>query len=432
MSAVSRTIATTHLVRNRPPHRPPSAHRAALGVLGLSAFVVGTAEFVAVGVLDRIADGLHVSVTNVGLLVTAYALGVCVGGPSLTALTIRVPRRLLLCCALAVYAAANALAALAGSFAVLVAARAVAGAVHGLFVGVASTSRRYGGTGLGLAISRGLFVGVASAAAASLVGTERKGRAVAVVFGGIAAANLLGVPLATYAGHVMPWQSVFAGIAVLACVALCLTLAVLPQVENSGQGELRAQTRYVLTAPPLLALFTAVLLFCGQFTVFTLLGTYLQKVTGVSGSAVGGYLLVFGAAGTVGTLAGGRFADRDAGTTLRVAGVVLAADLAVLYAVGSEPAAVAVCLAVFGLFGFGLAPALQLRTIELAGPAGDLASTLGASAGNAGIAAGSAMAGWYGARYGVTGLPLAGAAICTLTLPLLWTLRRVRPTTADA
>ncbi|MFF0018925.1 MFS transporter [Streptomyces sp. NPDC005374] len=407
MSAASRTIATTHLVKNRPPHRTPSAHRAALGVLGLSAFVVGTAEFVAVGVLDRIADGLHVSVTAVGLLVTAYALGVCVGGPSLTALTIRVPRRLLLCCALAVYAAANALAALADSFAVLVTARAVAGAVHGL------------------------FVGVASAAAASLVGPERKGRAVAVVFGGIAAANLLGVPLATYAGHVMPWQSVFAGIAVLACVALGLTLAVLPRVENSGQGELRAQTRYVLTAPPLLALFTAVLLFCGQFTVFTLLGTYLQKVTGVSGSAVGGYLLVFGAAGTVGTLAGGRFADRDAGTTLRVAGVVLAADLAVLYAVGSEPAAVAVCLSVFGLFGFGLAPALQLRTIELAGPAGDLASTLGASAGNAGIAAGSAMAGWYGARYGVTGLPLAGAAICTLTLPLLWTLRRVRPTTAD-
>lgn len=406
MSAASRTVATTHLVKTRPPHRPPPAHRAPLGVLGLSAFVVGTAEFVAVGVLDRIADGLNVSVTAVGLLVTAYALGVCVGGPSLTALTIRVPRRLLLCCALAVYAAANALAALAASFAVLVVVRAVAGAVHGL------------------------FVGVASAAAASLVGPERKGRAVAVVFGGIAAANLLGVPLATYAGHVLSWQSVFAGIAVLACVALGLTLAVVPQVENSGQGELRAQTRYLLTAPPLLALFTAVLLFCGQFTVFTLLGTYLQEVTGISGSAVGGYLLVFGAAGTVGTLAGGRFADRDAGTTLRVAGVVLAADLAVLYAVGSEPVAVAACLAVFGLFGFGLAPALQLRTIELAGPAGDLASTLGASAGNAGIAAGSAIAGWYGARYGVTGLPLAGAAICTLTLPLLWTLRRLRPTTS--
>ncbi|MFI1719523.1 MFS transporter [Streptomyces sp. NPDC020489] len=405
MSAASRTVATTHLVKTRPPHRPPPAHRAPLGVLGLSAFVVGTAEFVAVGVLDRIADGLNVSVTAVGLLVTAYALGVCVGGPSLTALTIRVPRRLLLCCALAVYAAANALAALAASFAVLVVARAVAGAVHGL------------------------FVGVASAAAASLVGPERKGRAVAVVFGGIAAANLLGVPLATYAGHVLPWQSVFAGIAVLACVALGLTLAVIPQVENSGQGELRAQTRYLLTAPPLLALLTAVLVFCGQFTVFTLLGTYLQKVTGVSGSAVGGYLLVFGAAGTVGTLAGGRFADRDAGTTLRVAGVVLAADLAVLYAVGSEPLAVAVCLAVFGLFGFGLAPALQLRTIELAGPAGDLASTLGASAGNAGIAAGSAIAGWYGARYGVTGLPLAGATICALTVPLLWTLRHLHPTT---
>lgn len=405
MSAASRSVATAHLVRVRPPHRPPAdRNRAALAVLGLSAFVVGTAEFVAVGVLDRIAAGLHVSVGTVGLLVTAYALGVCVGGPSLTALTIRVPRRPLLCCALAVYAAANALAALAPGFAVLLGARAVAGAVHGL------------------------FVGVASAAAASLVGPDRKGSAVAVVFGGIAAANLLGVPLATYAGHVLPWQSVFAGIAVLACVALALTLVAVPPVAGSGLGALRAQTRYVMSGPPLLALGTAVLLFCGQFTVFTLLGTYLQRVTGVSGGAVSGYLLVFGAAGTVGTLAGGRFADRDAGTTLRVAGVVLAADLALLYAVGSRPWAVAVSLALFGLFGFGLAPALQLRTIELAGPGGDLAATLGASAGNAGIAAGSAVAGWYSTAHGFTGLPLAGAVICAATLPLVWMLRRVRPT----
>jgi DHA1 family inner membrane transport protein len=380
----------------------------ALVVLGLSAFVVGTAEFVVVGVLDRISAGLHVPVSTVGLLVTAYALGVCVGGPALTALTIRLDRRFLLCGALALYALANAVAAVAAGFALLLVVRAVAGAVHGL------------------------FVGVASAAAASLVPRERKGTAVAVVFGGIAAANLLGVPLATYAGHVLPWQSVFAGIAVLGCVALGLTLAVVPPVTGTGHGALRAQTRYVLTRPALLALGTGVLLFCGQFTVFTLLGTYLQRITGVSGSAVGIFLLVFGAAGTIGTMIGGRLADRDAGTTLVVAGAVLAVDLVVLFLVGPHPVPAAVAVAAFGLFGFGLAPALQLRTIELAGPGGDLASTLGASAGNAGIAAGSAVAGWFAARYGVGGLPLAAAGICAVTLPLLWVLRRMRPVGTDA
>ncbi|MFD4522531.1 MFS transporter [Streptomyces sp. NPDC058470] len=392
-------------VVTRPPTaRPPGRREArALAVLGLSAFVVGTAEFVVVGVLDRISTGLHVSVGTVGLLVTAYALGVCVGGPALTALTIRLPRRFLLCAALALYTLANGMAAVADGFTALLVVRAVAGAVHGL------------------------FVGVASAAAASLVGPDRKGRAVAVVFGGIAAANLLGVPLATYAGHVLPWQWVFAGIAVLGCVALGLTLAVVPEVANSGHGALGAQTRHVLTRPALLALGTGVLLFCGQFTVFTLLGTYLQRITGVSGGAVGVFLLVFGAAGSVGTLVGGRFADRDAGTTLVVAGVVLTADLGVLFLVGGHPVPTALALAVFGLFGFGLAPALQLRTIELAGPGGDLASTLGASAGNAGIAAGSALAGWFGTRYGVAGLPLAAAGICGATLPLVWALRRMKP-----
>ncbi|CQR64050.1 MFS transporter [Streptomyces leeuwenhoekii] len=388
------------------PRVPRGAGGRGLGALGLSAFVVGTAEFVVVGILDRIASGLHVTVGTAGLLVTAYALGVCAGGPALTALTIRVPRRLLICAALGLYALANALAAVAGDFTLLVLVRAVAGAVHGMFVGVASS------------------------AAASLAGPERRGRAVAVVFGGIAAANLLGVPLATYAGHVLSWRSVFAGIAVLGCAALALTLALVPPVPSSGRGALRAQVRYVLTRPVLLALGVAVLLFCGQFTVFTLLGTYLQQVTGVSGGAVGAYLLVFGAAGALGTLAGGRCADHDAGTTLLVAGAVLVPALALLHWAGEHPVTAAVVLALFGLFGFGLAPALQLITIELAGPGGDLASTLGASAGNAGIAAGSAAAGWFAAGHPVAGLPLVGAAVCAATLPLVRVVSRARPTAA--
>ncbi|MFG3211586.1 MFS transporter [Streptomyces tendae] len=386
----------------RAPRAPRRPGGRALVALGLSAFVVGTAEFVVVGVLDRIAAGLHITVGTAGLLVTAYALGVCVGGPVLTALTIRLPRRLLICATLALYALANGVAAIAGDFLVLVAVRAVTGSVHGL------------------------FVGVASATAGTLAGPERKGRAVAVVFGGIAAANLLGVPLATYVGHVLPWQSVFAGIAVLSCAALALAFALVPRVPDDGRVALRAQTRYVLRRPVLIALGTAVVLFCGQFALFTLLGPYLREVTGVSGGAVGGYLLVFGAAGTVGTLVGGRCADRNTGATLLTAGTVLTLALTALHPVGAHPVAAALALAAFGLFGFALAPALQVRTLELAGPGADLASTLGASAGNAGIAAGSAVAGWVGTGHGVAALPLTGAVICAAALPLVWVLSRTR------
>ncbi|MCP3758852.1 MFS transporter [Streptomyces sp. TBY4] len=361
---------------------------------------MGTAEFAVIGVLDRMAGSLHVSAATAGLLVTAYAVGVCLGGPLLSALTLRLPRRLVLVGALGGYALANAVAALWADFAVVLGVRVLAGAAHGL------------------------FVGAASAAAAGLVPAERRGRAVAVVFGGIAAANLLGVPLATFAGQVLPWQYAFAGIAVLACAALLLTRAVVPLSVPGGQQALRAQFRHVAKAPVVALLAIAVLVFCGQFTAFTQLSGYLQEVVGVRGGAVGLYLLVFGAAGTAGTVLGGRLADRAAGATVVGATAVLVVVLAALFLFGDgRPVAVAVCVAVWGLAGFGLAPALQLRTIRRAGPGGDLAATLGASAGNAGIAVGAAVASGITGAYGFAVLPLAAAAVCAVTLPLTWACR---------
>ncbi|MDD9376886.1 MFS transporter [Streptomyces sp. ZAF1911] len=384
-----------------PPGPPVRRATRALAALGLSAFVVGTAEFAVIGVLDRMAESLHVSAATAGLLVTAYAVGVCLGGPLLAAMTLRLPRRLVLVGALGGYALANAVAALWADFAVVLVVRVLAGAVHGL------------------------FVGAASAAAAGLVPAERKGRAVAVVFGGIAAANLLGVPLATFAGQVLPWQYAFAGIAVLACAALLLTRAAVPSSVGGGGGQqaLRAQFGHVAKAPVMALLAIAVLVFCGQFTAFTQLSGYLQDVVGVQGGAVGLYLLVFGAAGSAGTVLGGRLADRAAGTTVVAGTAVLVLVLTTLFLLGGRPVAVGVCVAVWGLAGFGLAPALQLRTIRRAGPGGDLAATLGASAGNAGIAVGAAVASGITGMYGYAVLPLAAAVICVVTLPLTWICR---------
>ncbi|WP_051716368.1 MFS transporter [Streptomyces bikiniensis] len=378
------------------PPGPPARSGRALAVLGLSAFVVGTAEFAVIGVLDRMAGSLRVSTATAGLLVTAYAIGVCLGGPLLTAVTLRLPRRLLLAVALGGYALANVVAALWADFAAVVAVRVLAGSVHGL------------------------FVGAASATAAALVPAERRGRAVAVVFGGIAAANLLGVPLAAFVGRVLPWQYAFAGIAALACAALLLTWAAVPASAAGGRQALRAQFRHVAKAPVAGLLAIAVLVFCGLFTAFTQLSGYLQEVVGVPGGAVGLYLLVFGAAGSAGTALGGRLADRAAGATVIAATAVLVLVLVALFPLGGRPVAVGACVAVWGLAGFGLAPALQLRTIRAAGPGGDLAATLGASAGNAGIAVGAALASGITGAYGFAVLPLVAAAVCAATLPLAW------------
>jgi DHA1 family inner membrane transport protein len=165
----------------------PRRQSLALATLGLGAFTVGTSELVVVGILDPIATDLGTSISAAGTLVTAYALGIALGGPILTALTARVDRRLMLRLALAAYAAANLLMAASESFGLLFASRLGAGAVHGAFIGVASV------------------------AAARLAGEGREGRAISMVFGGVALSTVIGVPLGTLVGQTLggdswPWH----------------------------------------------------------------------------------------------------------------------------------------------------------------------------------------------------------------------------------
>ncbi|MET9255141.1 MFS transporter [Streptomyces sp. NPDC003717] len=385
-----------------PPGAGASRGRYALAALALGAFAIGTAELVVVGVLNQIAGDLDVSEGTAGLLVTAYALGISLGGPVMTAATIRLPRRLLLWLALAVFILGNVLAVFAGAFGMLLVARVVTGAIHGL------------------------FIGVASAVAAGLVPAERRGQAVSMVFGGIAVSTVVGVPLGTLIGQSAGWQAAFVGVIVLGALALAATLAAVPAVGGSGSGGLGAQAKYAFAPPVLAMLATGLLVMGGQFTAFTFLAPFLEDVTGISGGAISGFLLIFGVASAVGTFAGGKFADRNADATLLVGNTVLVLALGALYLVGSNPVLVALALAGWGLVGFGVVPSLQLRVISLAGPGGDLAATLGASAVNAGIAAGAAVGGWAVSAYGAENVPLAALVICLVALPATWATRFLR------
>src|SRR5690606_36590718 len=163
-------------------------NRLALATLGLGAFVIGTAELVSVGVLTLIADDLGISEGTAGLLVTAYALGIALGGPLLTAATMRLPRRTLLWLTLAVFVAGNVGAVAGTVFGLVFVARLLCGALHGLFVGAATT------------------------VATGLVAPEHRGQAVGLVFGGISVATVLGVPVGTVLGQNLGWQATFLGV----------------------------------------------------------------------------------------------------------------------------------------------------------------------------------------------------------------------------
>ena len=377
--------------------------RLGLFALGLGAFVVGTAELLVVGVLGLVARDLRISVSTAGGLVTAYALGISLGGPLLTAATIRLGRRTVVWLALAAYVAGNVVALAAASFGLLLVARILTGSVHGL------------------------FIGVAFAVAAGLVPAERQGQAMSVVMGGVTVAIVVGVPLGTAIGHALGWRSAFAVVVALGLVALAAALLLVPPVPARGAGDFRDQARAALAPRVLVVLAVGLLLMGGQFTAFTYLAPYLEHVAGVSAGAVSAFLLVYGVAAAAGTFIGGKAADRGAAVTLIAANVLLMLALALLYLLGSSPVLAAVLLAAWGFVGFGLVSALQLRVVTLAGAGGDLAATLGASAVNLGIAAGSLVGGAVLAGDGVHAVVLAGLVICTVALPATWASRRLKP-----
>ncbi len=377
----------------------PTGARAALFALALSAFVFGTAEFVVVGVLDLVARDLAVPVDSAGQLVMAYALGIAIGGPIVTALTTRLERRLVLALSLALFVVSNIVVIVSHQSGLLVFARFVPGAMHGLFVGAASV------------------------VAASLVPAGQRGQAMAMVFGGVAVATVLGVPLGSWVAQAMGWRAVFVGIVALGALAWAATLAVVPRRESGPTIGIMAQARAALAPRVLALLAVAALLMGGQFSVFTYIAPYLKQVTGATDKSIAFYLLVYGAASAVGMFAGGRLADRNPGATMVLANVLLLAVLGALYFFGSVPFMAALILAAWGVIGFGMVPAIQLRVVGLAGCGGDLAASLSASAINAGVAAGSLIGGWALARFDVSAVVLLGLALCALALPATWVTR---------
>ncbi|HEX6352259.1 MFS transporter [Actinophytocola sp.] len=387
----------THLDRHR------YRNKLALATLMIGAFVVGTAELVVVGVLPLIATDMSVSISTTGQLVTSYALGISVGGPVLNALTVRFGRRFLAWLCLATYIAGNVLAVAAVGFGMLVVARFITGSVHGLFIGVATV------------------------VAAGIVPPEQRGRAISMVFGGVAVATVLGIPLGTLIGQAMGWQATFIAIIILGGLALAATLAFVPSVESSDTGGFAAQARCAFAPRVLAMLAVGFMLMAGQFTVFTYITPYLEEITGISGGLVSAFLLAFGIASAAGTFLGGISADRSPTTTLWAGNMLVVLTLGVLYLVGATPVLVALTMGIWGLLMFAIFPPLQLRVISLAGIGGNLAATLSASAANAGIAVGAVIGGWLVASQGVESIVPVGLLICAVAVPATWATKWLVP-----
>jgi DHA1 family inner membrane transport protein len=362
-----------------------------LALLFLATFTLGYSEELVVGVLDLIAADLRVPIPTVGGLVTAYAIGLAVGGPVLTALTIRINRKGVLLAALGVFFAATVLPLVVDNVALFFLTRGIAGAAAGLFIAAALIT------------------------ATAIVPADRAGRALSVVIAGFMVATAFGVPLGTLVGQALGWRGAFAAVLVLALPVTAAIAVVVPAVP--GTGAAAGQARYAFAPRVLAMLGLMVLVFTAISSAFTYIVPFLHDVTGVSGPLVSVFLLAYGAATAVGSLAGGRFADWAAARTVTCATIGLAAGLVALYLVGASAPLVVAALLIWGVFAFGMVPSLQYRIVELAGPGGELAASLPASAANAGIALGAVAGGAALGTFGTPAAVLTAVMIAILAIP---------------
>ncbi|AGH49160.1 major facilitator superfamily protein [Sphingomonas sp. MM-1] len=369
--------------------------------LAAGAFGIGVTEFAPMGLLPVIANDLGVSIPAAGLLISAYALGVMLGAPLMTLTTGRMRRRTLLIGLAAIFTLGNLLAAISTSYEMLLAARIITSLNHGAFFGVGSI------------------------VAASLVPRERQAGAVAAMFMGLTIANVVGVPLATWAGEEMGWRAAFWGISALGVVTMAALRLTLPDMAAPKDGDAVAELRVLTRGPVLAALGLTVVGASAMFTVFTYITPILREQTHASLGFVTAMLVTYGLGLTMGNWLGGRFADRSVDMTLIVTLASLAAVLVLFAALMPYAAPTAILVFLWGVASFALVPPLQVRVMAAAADAPNLASSMNIGAFNLGNAIGAALGGGViAAGLGYPAVALAGAATSALGLGAVLLARR--------
>jgi predicted MFS family arabinose efflux permease len=365
----------------------------ALFALTISAFAIGTTEFVIVGLIPTIAADLSVSLPSAGLLVSLYALGVAVGAPVLTALTGKVPRKALLLALMALFTAGNLVAWQSPGYESLIVARILTGLAHGVFFSIGSII------------------------AASVVPKEKAASAIAIMFTGLTVALVTGVPMGTFIGQHFGWRATFLAVAALGVIAFMGSLIFVPRnVPHSKPATLRQQIG-VLAQPRLLLVYAMTAVgYGGSFIAFTFLAPILEQITGYSASAVGGVMLAYGISVAAGNLWGGKLADRSGPIpALKLIFLLLAVVLAVLSITAPNRWLMLVTVLAWGGVAFGNVPGLQVYVVKqaqrFAPQAVDVASGLNIAAFNVGIAAGAWVGGLIVTHVGLIHTAWVGALV---------------------
>jgi len=371
--------------------------------LALGGFGIGMTEFVMMGILPDIAHGLAITIPQAGYLISAYALGVVVGAPTLVSLLAKRPPRTVLIWLMLMFAVFNALSAFAPNFHLMMLSRFMAGLPHGAFFGVGAV------------------------VASRLADEGKTAAAVATMFAGLTLANVLGVPFGTWLGHNVSWRVVFLIVAGIGLLTAFILKKLVPWFPPNQGTSLREDLRIFRKRSLWLALAITAIGTGGFFAWFSYITPLLTDVARFKAGTIPLIMTVVGVGMTAGVLFGGKLADKVAPLPAILILLTTMATLLFLNGVmaASQPAMLVLAFAT-GANALALGPPVQMLLIEHSKEAEMLGSSLGQSGFNIGNAAGAFLGGipltlgysYVSTQWVATGLALLGVALALLMLAL--------------
>ncbi|WP_159705203.1 MFS transporter [Arthrobacter sp. 18067] len=366
-------------------------------VLAAGVFLMGTTEFIVAGILPEIASDLSTSVASAGLMITVFALGMIVGTPTMSILTLKLPRRLTLSLALVVFAVGHVIVALTSDFTLILGARFLT------------------------ALATGAFWAVAAVVGAKAAGAASASRALGVVLGGGMLANVVGVPLGAFAGQVIGWRGPFWVLAALALVGAVPVYRLVAADPVSGPTpSVRAELASMRDSRVWLVLAGCAIVCGSSLAAYTFISPLLTESTGLAAAAVPLVLMAYGIGAFIGSTLGGHFGAHHPYPALFISAGMTFLVLGALFLFSQFALVAVVLIFLLGLFGMATNPILIGKAVGYAGQAPTLASALSTSAFNLGTAVGSWMAGFaLESALGASGPVLVGTVVAALYfLPL--------------
>ncbi|AKU18891.1 MFS transporter [Luteipulveratus mongoliensis] len=359
----------------------------------MGGFGIGTTEFVTMGLLPQIADGVDIDIPTAGHVVASYAIGVVVGAPTIAALAARLPRWKVLIWLMVLFAVGNLASALAPSYPILMIGRFVAGVPHGAFFGIGSV------------------------VAASLVPAHRRTWAVAMMLAGLTVANIVGVPVATLLGQRAGWQWPYALVAAIAVVTVVALIAWVPRQQGDPSATVAAELRSLRRVQVWLALGIGTVGFGGMFATFSYIAPTMTDLAGFSEDAVPLILVVYGIGMTTGAMIAGRIAQHGLMRGIFFSLLAIALLLAIFGFAAQHQVTAVPAVFLLGLVPTILVPMLQTRLMDVAHEGQSLAAALNHSTLNIANALGA----WLGsvvlaAGYGYEWPSRLGAGLAVLGL----------------